>query len=159
MTGLMMICLPGLPCFILIFYCKNFHKFEDEDFIEKWGAVYEGLEYMRASLVVNIIFILRRMLFAYTCIKLYEQLWLQISLSMVVTTLAACFHVHYKPYEDLLLDRLEIFNEVTINLLFSFTYCFTPLTRPETHDTIGIFFMSVIIGNLSVHLYFILSEI
>jgi hypothetical protein len=159
MTALMMGCLPALPCFILIFYCRNFDCLEDEEFIEKWGAVYEGLEYMRASLFANVIFVLRRMLFAYTCIKLSDSLWLQISMSMVVTTLAASYHVHYKPYEELLLDRLEIFNEVTIILLFSFVYCFTSLTRQETHDTIGIFFMTIIAGNISVHLYFIFSNI
>jgi len=39
-----MVCLVGLPIFIVVFYCKNFDQFADEEFEEKWGAIYEGLE-------------------------------------------------------------------------------------------------------------------
>jgi hypothetical protein len=37
-------CLVSLPFFIVIFYSMNFDKLEDEEFTEKFGAVYEGLK-------------------------------------------------------------------------------------------------------------------
>jgi hypothetical protein len=33
-----------LPFFILFFYCRNLEKLEDEEFEEKYGAVYDGLD-------------------------------------------------------------------------------------------------------------------
>jgi len=54
---------------------------------------------------------------------------------------------------------MEIFNEVTILLLLSQVYCFSPLTKLEHHETSGYFFMFTIIGNMSVHLYFIFASV
>lgn len=43
-SGLCMICLVSLPVFIVVFYCKNFERLGEEEFEEKWGAIYEGLK-------------------------------------------------------------------------------------------------------------------
>ena len=50
-----------LPPWILLFYCKNFNKWNDEDFSEKYGAIFEGIRKDKTSvLAYPIIFILRR---------------------------------------------------------------------------------------------------
>lgn len=65
--------LAGLPFFISIFYCKNFIKLEDEEFREKYGAPYEGLDTeKRRSIAYSVIFILRRMFFSATCLLLFN---------------------------------------------------------------------------------------
>lgn len=49
------------PIWALFFYCKNFDKWEDETFEERYGAAYEGLRKdRRASLAYPLIFMLRR---------------------------------------------------------------------------------------------------
>jgi len=86
LTIVVAILLGALPLFIIVFYCWNFRKLGNEDFEEKWGAVYEGMKTCeRASLAYNVIFILRRMLLAATCLFLYKSLWLQMFISMYAT--------------------------------------------------------------------------
>ena len=61
------------PIFILFFYNKNFSRLEDEEFISRFGAVYEGLRVDRRTFLVYMIyFIIRRCIFSFTSILLYE---------------------------------------------------------------------------------------
>ena len=49
------------PFWMLYFYCKNFSKWEDEHFEEKYGQAFEGLKKtQRSSIVYPVVFILRR---------------------------------------------------------------------------------------------------
>ena len=49
------------PAWALIFYCRNFEKWEDEEFEEKYGSVFEGLRKdQRSSIIYPFIFSLRR---------------------------------------------------------------------------------------------------
>ena len=51
------------PVFVLVFYCVKFAKWEDEDFDEKYGAIFEGLRKdTRASLFYPFVFIIRRLI-------------------------------------------------------------------------------------------------
>jgi hypothetical protein len=77
---------------------------------------------------------------------------------MWLTTLTACYIVHVVPYEEPLVHKLELFNEVTTNLLFSMIYAFA-ITPEKDHDTIGLFFMIVILFNVCTHLYFLLKDV
>ena len=50
-----------LPFWIIYFYCKNFEKWRDEEFVEKYGTIFEGLRRdRRSTLAYPIIFMLRR---------------------------------------------------------------------------------------------------
>ena len=95
-TIIVAILLGALPLFIVVFYCGNFRKLGDEDFEGRWGSVYEGMKTCeRASLAYNVIFVLRRMLLAATCLFLYKSLWLQILISIYATQFTACYLVHF----------------------------------------------------------------
>ena len=51
------------PIFMVIFYCRKFNQWEDPDFEEKYGAVFEGLRKdSRLSLLYPLIFIFRRLI-------------------------------------------------------------------------------------------------
>jgi hypothetical protein len=41
---------------------------------------------------------------------------------MGLTTFTACYLAHVKPFKEQLVHRLEIFNEMTTNLMFSMIY-------------------------------------
>lgn len=91
LTIVVTICLVALPFFIAIFYNIHWKYVSNHDpvteeeldegvadeFEEKYGAVYDGLKRdSRWVLFHSINFILRRVLFAYTCIYLSDHLWL-----------------------------------------------------------------------------------
>ena len=57
------------PFWILGFYLKNFDKWENEDWQEKWGAPLEGLrKNTKWSVFYPIWFLIRRIMFIYTAI-------------------------------------------------------------------------------------------
>lgn len=54
-----------LPIFIVIFYTYNFHRWKDEEFEAKYGAVYEGFHKRKKSvLFYPVFFIVKRISFA-----------------------------------------------------------------------------------------------
>ena len=62
------------PFFIIIFYCRKFEKWQDEDFEEKYGSVFEGLKTTsRSSLFYQIVFVLRRFLLLFVA-KVWKDL-------------------------------------------------------------------------------------
>lgn len=78
-TIIVTISLIALPFFIAIFYNVYWAKVEegDEEFEEKFGAVYDGLKTdSRWILFHSINFMLRRALLSYTCLFLSNSLWL-----------------------------------------------------------------------------------
>jgi len=157
-TAVVIVLVLGLPFFILIFYCKNFDRLKDEEFEDTWGAVYEAHEAdMRASLWFNVIFMIRRILFAVVAIGYQDKLWLQMTVSMIVTLFSGVYLVEIKPFTEPLLDRLEVFNELTSLLLFCVSYTFSEMT--DDHTKSGYLFIVVFVGNMIVHLYFMLSDI
>ena len=100
-TIIVAIMLGALPIFIIVFYCRNFSRLGNETFENKWGSVYEGMKTCeRSSIAYNVIFVIRRMLLAATCMFLYKHLWLQILISIYATQFTACYLVNYKPFED-----------------------------------------------------------
>lgn len=88
-----------LPFFISIFYMKNFAKLADEDFIEKYGAPYEGLNIdKRSSIGYSVIFIVRRLCFSAICITLYNNIMIELPLLVLLTILNSCFLMNFSPF-------------------------------------------------------------
>jgi hypothetical protein len=62
-----------MPFFILIFYCKNFHKLHEKEFKFKYGSVYEGLKvYNRSAIFYSAYFLTRRCIFTFVSLFLYR---------------------------------------------------------------------------------------
>lgn len=77
---------------------------------------------------------------------------------MAFTTLTACYIAHVVPYEEPLVHKLELFNEVTTNIMFSIIYAFA-IVPEKDHEPIGNLFMVVIMFNVCTHLWFLLSDV
>lgn len=55
--------------FLTVFYIKTFHRWNDEDYDERYGAIFDGLRKdTKLALLYPIIFILRRILFSIVAI-------------------------------------------------------------------------------------------
>ena len=128
MTVFITFLLISLPIFIVVFYRKYFHKLGQTKFQDRWGSVYEGMKHTNKSILAYyVIFMVRRMILAATILYIPDFIWLQIFMTIYLTQFAAIYLVHYKPFEDPLVQRLEVFNEITTILLLHVIYCFTPL--------------------------------
>jgi hypothetical protein len=167
MTVFIGIVLVLLPLFILTFYGYNFHKLDDKHFRNTYGSIYDGYKpNLKVSPFFAILFILRRMLFAATCLHLRNSVWLQMLITIYIGTFQACLLLHFKPYTEPLILRLEVFNEVTNLLLFLHAYMLTDLTvisevdnLREVHRYVSLYFGKIIVWNLLVHLFFLLRSV
>ena len=77
---------------------------------------------------------------------------------MGLTTMTALYISHVIPFEDPLVHKLEIFNEVCTNIMFSIIYSFA-IVPEKDHNTVGFVFMGIIIVNVCTHLYFLMTDI
>ena len=98
------------------------------------------------------------MILAATVLYIPDFIWLQILMTIYLTQFAAIYLVHYKPFEDPTVQRLEVFNELTTMLLLSIVYCFTPLVPEKRHEMIGKLYMTVVGANICAHFFFLIKN-
>jgi hypothetical protein len=78
MTAIIGVLIAIMPFWVAIFYNINFEKMGDLKFESKFGAIYEGLQTDNRWCIANsVLFMVRRIALAATCIYLYESIWLQ----------------------------------------------------------------------------------
>jgi len=123
----MAVCLVSMPVFILVFYCRNFERLEDSEFAQKYGSVYEGLVIKRSALFYPFFFIIRRATLALTALKNENFVWLQIALQIYLTLAQAVYLLHFKPFDNSLVQKLEVYNEICSLFLLACVLCFTDL--------------------------------
>jgi len=160
-TTILGVCVALMPGFFLIFYLKNFDRLGDYFFEKKFGATYEGLKTdQKTVLAYPIYFIVRRVTFVATCLFLYKYVLIQIILLIVTTMAAVCYLLHFSPFDEPLIGRLEVMNECFTLCLLFLLFCFTPIMpRVQDQYTIGYFFLVGLCGCISVHLFFLFKDI
>ena len=96
MACLFLVLVVLAPFFVAIFYYRNFDKFEDEEFTETYGSVYEGLKTTDRSVIIyTVYFLIRRAAFTFTAILIYRHVAVQLGLATVITLLSACYILHF----------------------------------------------------------------
>ena len=90
----------------------------------------------------------------------HEYLWVQVALLNFTALTTAIFTLWYMPMESRVANLFEIFNDCTLLLLTYHLWCFTDIVgEPETRYELGYVFIGVSLGNISVHLVFMLLAI
>ena len=143
-----------------VFYIKTFNRWNDEDYDEKYGAIFDGLRKdTKAALLYPLIFILRRMLFSIVAIYTLDYLIIQVCCLFVFSTIQLLYLVIVKPFEEPLMQQLEIFNEVCTLALVYVMICFSDwnLNIELTEHYYDIAFMMGMAINLLVHVYFLIK--
>ena len=141
--------------FMAIFYIRRFRQWGDETFEARYGAVFEGLRTDRkSSLGYPLLFVLRRILLALVAIVFLEYLFVQIIFLVVFQIAQLAYLLHVVPFEEPVLQRVEIFNEVMILFLSYALICFTGANagagdNPRFYDA---FFISGVAVTLGVHI-------
>ena len=150
-----------MPLWIIHFYLKNFENLEDEKFEEKYGAVYEGLKPDHKSWIVYpVYFIVRRVLFMIISLLLYNFVMFQIILLILLTLCSACYILHIRPFEEELVNNLEVMNETFTLMLLSVMFCFTDLIDDvELQYTIGYIFIIYMCLCIMTHLFFLFKDV
>ena len=168
------------PLWALIFYLCNFKKWSNEDFEEKYGAVFEGIrlsegknlkksekddgkfevegEVMkRSALAYSIIFMTRRLALIIVVTIFREHLFIQINTLFLCSSVQVFYLTTYLPMEDTLVQRLEVFNEVTAIALINILPIFSDYNQNGNNSIIqaDVLFLCVLFANLVVHLFFL----
>ena len=157
--------LVGLPIFIAVFYTWNVDLLEDDDFVEKYGDIYDGLvlsqrrEKRRAALFYPFWFVTRRLIFALICILAEKILWLQLSAAFFVSMVNICYLCKYRPFEESKILKLEVMNEATNFILLYHVICFGGLV-PDAPGRymLGWSFIAFLGANILVHLTLLVIE-
>jgi hypothetical protein len=149
------------PLFVVGFYSLNFAKIEDEEFINKFGSVYEGLKTNSRSVIVyTTIFLVRRALFALLTVLLHKFVIIELILTIILTMMMACYTLHFKPFEETLMNQLEAMNDTVTLLLIDLMILFTPIVDSNLFKyNLGFVFISLFAGCISVHLFFLFKDI
>ena len=143
----------GFPFWVIIFYCKSFARWQQEDFAEKYGAALEGYDIRHRSIVgYPVIFMARR--FALTLVVTLgrQYLFAQIAVMFVFATLQVGFLTTFRPFTEPLLMKLDVFNEFTTVVLVDLLVVLSDANQSKFDFEADIFFLACLFGNLSVHL-------
>lgn len=104
-------------------------------------------------------FVIRRVTFAAISLLLYNYVQIQIILMIVTTMASACYLLHFQPFCEPLIAKLEVMNECFTLALIFLLFCFTPLV-PSVQDqyTIGYVFIFGMCCCIGVHLFFLFKD-
>ncbi len=85
---------------------------------------------------------------------------IQLVMVTVMQLASACYIILFQPFEEQLINRLEIMNEVTTLLLIHLIYLFTPLVESQVLKyNLGFAFICMLVGCIAVHLFFLFKNI
>ena len=149
-----------LPIFIVVFYNVKKQSWGDEVFMDKYGAVLEGMRLTRSAIFYPFFFVVRRAVLAIVARFCYNNIQLQLSLQLELTVLQLGYLLHFKPFEGSFAQKLEEFNEWCTMLLIGILYCLTEyVPSPEDRYVVGYFLIAIIVINLAVHLGILLKGV
>ena len=147
------------PFWAVIFYCLKFEKWEEEEFEEKYGSVFEGLKKdQRSSIAYSFIFFLRRFALVIIVTVGRKLLFAQIITMVFFSVLQVAYLETYNPSEEPLIQKLDIFNEITTVILVDLLTIFSHGNILKFDLEGDIAFLALLLGNLSVHLYFLFKS-
>jgi hypothetical protein len=147
---LLILCILS-PLVISIFLRLNFTRLTDLS--PRFGAIYHSLKPKSLfALNYHTWFLLRRLLFVATAIYVYQVPFLQVTLLLLQSLLSLCYLVSYMPFDSAVLNRSEIFNEVTLYLVCYPTLMFLVINDDgDDSYRMGWALIVLIIGNICVN--------
>ena len=151
----------AFPVFVLAFYALKFAKWEDEDFDSKYGTIFEGLRRnQRSSLLYPFFFAFRRVLLTLVIVLAADLLFLQLFSQLFTLSIQIWYLATYEPFEEPLMQKLEIFNEFTMIGLIYCVMSFSPVNLEMENNEAWVVgaFLVCLCGNMLVHLYFLMKD-
>ena len=104
-----------LPLSIWVLLWKKFNQLKQKQCIDTFGSLYSGLRIdSKYAVLYNVIYMLRRLYFAHVALDYYSVPFIQIQLLILHSIGLVIFNTLVRPFENRMLNNLEIFNEVCI---------------------------------------------
>ena len=72
--------------------------------------------------------------------------------------ISLCYLLLYKPFEDSLMQKLEVFNNVTEMIILYSVLSITNANAYASYPFYDALFISPLIGNICVHLFFLMKS-
>lgn len=162
LTMVILLYLLVLPFFIAIFlYKHSIEELEEQETVDKYGSVYEGLKVKRKQgLSYYVTFTVRRFFFAATLVFAVEMPWLQIMIAVVSVEAVIIYLGLAMPWEEQGINYLEIANEVILMLLLYHMILFTEF-YPDYEvraAIIGPSFLLVVAANIIFNVVTVVSK-
>ena len=104
-----------------------------------------------------LIFISRRFLLVVVTTVTHDKLFVQLIYMQTLSFLQVAYLASYKPFEEPLILKLEIFNEVTTVLLVDLLTIFSEGNPFKPASMMDMFFLVCLGSNICVHLYFLIK--
>ena len=103
---------------------------------------------------------MRRIALTFVVIIMAENLFVQLFAMMFIILLNFWYLASYSPFKEPLMQRLEMFNELTTLALLYNLMCFSAANNGsvDSESTFDLSFLCFFCGNLCVHLYFLLRN-
>ena len=76
----------------------------------------------------------------------------------MLSMISLCYLLLYKPFEDSLMQKLEVFNNITEIIVLYSVLSITNANPNASHPLYDALFISPLIGNISVHLFFLIKS-
>ena len=154
-----------MPFYTSIFHGWNIDKMDDEDFSNKFCALYSGLNLdekdskRKSGLFYPFFFVVRRLLFFVAAIFLQDFLWGQLAIQFFCSITMIIYLLYWWPFETPFFTKIEVLNEVTSILLVYHLFMFTDwLPLAQTRYIMGWSFITVTVMNLAFHLFNLISN-
>ena len=135
-TLIALVAVVGLPIFVGVFlYCK-WDKLKDKEVIEKFGVMYEDLDLDQGRWVASVplVFILRRL---HLCMIIMFMNHAAFQLQSINFALLYVMiqNGSIEPFKTKTLAHLDLFNELSILLIFYHMLVFTPFVHSADRKT------------------------
>lgn len=130
-----------------------------ENFIELNPVLFEDKRIEKNTkkstlIVASAAFFVQRMSFTVILILAKDYLWVQLAYINSVALAAIIFNTWHKPHKSKVDGHFENFNDVTTLLFTYHLWCFTNFVpSAETRSELGLSFIGVMFGNITVHLF------
>ena len=152
--------------FLAFFFVWNSERVNEPDFKARYGELYSDLNlegskaHRKAVLLSPFIFVLKRGLFALTCVMLMDHLSLQVQLFSISTIFATIYFMIVKPNQEALVNRLDVLNEIASMLVLYHVLVFTDwVPDPSVRYLFGWSLIGSASCVIGIHLFFMLRQI
>lgn len=146
------------PFTVLMFIKRNINELNSKK--RHYGSLYADLRTHKLSTALYmVLFMLRRLLFAVSAVFLTRWPLVQVNLLFLQSLTVVLYLLHFRPFEDPIMNKLEIFNELCILLVTYPSLLFTGfVSEPLSQYYAGWLMIVFIILNILVNMLAVLYQ-
>jgi len=145
-----------MPTFMCLFVVGFHEKLMEPEFNSKYGAFYNDFKIEnKGALLYHSVFVIRRYLFALTCVYLTDYPHFQIQLFAMYSIFYLWYLIAVRPFRAEFMNYIEIMNETVILLCSSSLFVFTRfVSDSRLQFQVGMGLVVTVLANIGVNILF-----